>query len=108
MQWPGVSAILQVRGLVDELGARQPTCTSRDDGAAQNTNNVIHVKVYNYLSYSIVLVLCMLFVILLSYFYALLLLLTDSKTVATMKHLLASVESVLSRGWPPVRPKIAR
>ena len=42
--------------------------------------------------------LYMLFVFLLSYFYALLLLLTDSKTVDTMKHLLASVESVLTRG----------
>ena len=54
--------------------------------------------VYNYLSYSIVLVLYMLFVILLSYFCALLLLLADSKTVDNMKHLLASVESVLTRG----------
>ena len=57
LQWPGVSAILQVRGLVDAQGARQPPCTSRDDGPTQNTNDVIHVKVYNYLSYSIVLVL---------------------------------------------------
>ena len=98
LQWPGVSAILQVRGLIDVQGAWQPPCTSRDDEPAQNTNDVIHVKVYNYLSYSIVLVLYMLFVILLSYFYALLLLLTDSKTVDAMKHLLASVESVLARG----------
>ena len=46
----------------------------------------------------LVLVLYMLFVILFSYFYALLLLLTDSKTVDTLKHLLASVESVLTLG----------